>query len=312
VFKKPELLPIPRGFRGLPLKNARLLAQIVASGPGSTSRNGHLLPLSGLLMNLFDFDSRVSATAVAAVGTVIGALAQLRVAWRKEVSERARGVPATKKSRRGPVLTVFLLLVAAMVGGFVLSQYLTRQSDRESAALRGDLQTQVARISATAERLERATANDHGSIGRAVDDRRGAAEGVTVTTTVGPCRPGAAAVADVAPVCSEQEALRVTLCGSVPVSAIVTATVLFARPEDSQQPWAESRVAPGQDVGRARFADKTFERSESEQTKQICTSFSAWDGEQAYSARLVVTYGASPAAREASIAGVAPISDAGK
>lgn len=52
-------------------------------------------------MNLFDFDARVSATAVAAAGTVIGALAQLRMAWRKEVAERARGVPATKS--RGAV-----------------------------------------------------------------------------------------------------------------------------------------------------------------------------------------------------------------
>jgi hypothetical protein len=312
VFKKPELLPSLRQDSGV------TLIECAAVGPDRCKQagiddpaNARLLAHSGLLMNLFDIDTKVSATAVAAVGTVIGALAQLRVAWRKEVSERARGVPATKKSRRGPVMAVFLLLVAAMVGGFVLSQYLTRQSDRESAALRGDLQTQVARISATAERLERATANDHGSIGRADDDRRGA-ERVTVTTTVGPCRPGAAAAADVAPVCSEQEALRVTLCGSVPVSAVVTATVLYARPEDSQQPWAESRAAPGQDVGRARFADKTFERSESEQTKQVCTSFSAWDGEQAYSARLVVTYGASPAAREASNAVVAPIADAGK
>jgi hypothetical protein len=276
----------------------------------------------GLPMNLFDFDLKVSATAIAAVGTVIGALAQLRVAWRKEVAERARGVPATKKSRRGPVLAVFALLVAAMLGGFVLSQYVMRQSDRDSAALRGDLQTQVARISATAERLERVSASDHASIS---DDRRGT-EGVT--TTVGPCRPGAAAAADVAPVCSEQEAVRVTLCGSVPLSAVVTATVLYARPENSQQPWAESRVAPGQDVGHARFADKTFERNESEQTKQVCASFSTWDGELAYSARLVVTYGAAPAAaaapavpapaapavtaaREVSNAVVAPSSGAG-
>jgi hypothetical protein len=260
-------------------------------------------------MSLFELDPKVSATAIAAAGTVIGALAQLRMAWRKEVAERARGVPATKKSRRGPVLAVFLLVVAAMVAGFVLSQYL---KDRESAALRGELQTQMARISATAERLERAAATEHGSMAHANDDPHGSAAGVTVTTTVGPCRTGAAAAPDVALVCSEQEALRVTLCASVPSAATVTATVLYARPEGSQQPWAESRVAPGQDVGRARFADKSFERSESDQTKQVCTSFSAWDGEQAYSARLVVTYDASPAAREVSNAVGAPISDTGK
>ena len=72
-------------------------------------------------MSLFDLDSSVNAAAVAAAGTVIGALAQLRLAWRKEVAERARGVPATKKSRRGPVLAVFLLLIAAGVGGFAFS-----------------------------------------------------------------------------------------------------------------------------------------------------------------------------------------------
>ena len=258
-------------------------------------------------MNLFDFDSRTAA-AVAAAGTVIGALAQLRVAWRKEVSERARGVPATKKSRRGPVLAVSLLLIAAAVCGFALSQYLVRRSDHEAAALRGELQSQLARISATAERLERAAPSDHGSSAH-VDDFRRAAEDVAVTTTLGPCRASAAADADGTPACSEQEAQRVTLCGSVPSSATITATVLYARAEESPQPWTESRVAPGQDVGRARFTDKTFERAESDRTKQVCTGFSAWDGEHAYSARLVVTFVASPAVREVSQAAVVPASD---
>ena len=258
-------------------------------------------------MNLFDFDSRTAA-AVAAAGTVIGALAQLRVAWRKEVSERARGVPATKKSRRGPVLAVSLLLIAAAVCGFALSQYLVRRSDHEAAALRGELQSQLARISATAERLERAAPSDHGSSAH-VDDFRRAAEDVAVTTTLGPCRASAGAAADGTPTCSEQEAQRVTLCGSVPSSAAITATVLYARPEESPQSWTESRVAPGQDVGRARFTDKTFEQAESDRTKLVCTVFSAWDGEHAYSARLVVTFVDSPTVHEVSQAAVVPASD---
>src|SRR5258708_19696750 len=155
-------------------------------------------------MNPFDFDLKVSATAVAALGTVIGALAQLRMAWRKELSERARGVPATKKSRRGPVLAVFLLLGAAMVAGFAVSQYLmVRQSDRESAALRGDLQAQVARISATAERLERVTVSDHSSIAPVDGDRRGAEE-VSLTTTLGPSPAVPSPAAAIAPPCSHQ------------------------------------------------------------------------------------------------------------
>ena len=124
-------------------------------------------------MNLLNLDDKVVAAAVAAAGTVIGALIQLRASWRKEVSERARGVPMTKKSRRGPVLALGLLLGAAAVGGFSLSQYLVKQSERETAALRGELQAQLTQISATAQRLERATLSDHGSGQRALDDDRG-------------------------------------------------------------------------------------------------------------------------------------------
>jgi hypothetical protein len=260
-------------------------------------------------MNLFDLDDKVAAAALAAAGTVIGTLIQLRFAWRNEVSARARGVPVTKKSRRGPVLAVGLLLVAAAVGGFAFSQYL-RQSDRESAALRGELQTRLTEISATAARLERVTLSDRGSSARVADDRRGA-EGVTVTTTVRPCGARVPAAPDASPACAEQEAQRVTLCASVPASAAVTAVVLYARPEDSPQTWTESRVAPGQDLGHARFAEKPFERAESDQTKQVCTGFSSWDSEQAYSARLVVKYLVGPAANEVPNASLVPISRAG-
>jgi len=260
-------------------------------------------------MNPFDLDDRVTAAAVAAAGTILGAVIQLRVAWRKEVSERARGVPMTKKSRRGPVLAVVLLVAAASVGGFASSQYLVNRSERESAAVQGELKTQLAQINATAQRLEQATRPDRGTTGRADDDRRGA-EGVTVTTTVGPCRMRAVTATDAAPACSEQEAVRVTLCGSVPSSAEVTAMLLYARPEDSQRPWTESRAAPGQDLGRARFADKPFERAESDQTKLVCTGFLAWDAEQAYSARLVVKYTPAAALPEVSHAMAVPVSEA--
>jgi hypothetical protein len=262
-------------------------------------------------MSVFDLDDRVVAAAVAATGTVIGALVQLRLAWRTQVSERSRGVPATKKSRRGPVVALGLLLVAAAVGGFAFSQYFVRQSDRESAALRGELKTQLAQINATAERLERATLGDHGSSVHAAVDRH-VAEGATVTTTVGPCRAHADVVLDAAPACAEQEPLQVTLCASVPSSAVLTAMVLYARPEDSAQSWNESQVAPGQDVGRARFADKAFERTDSDQWKQVCTGFSSWDAEKAYSARLVVKYVLAPAASEVSNASLAPIAGVGQ
>ena len=256
-------------------------------------------------MHLFDLDDKVAAAVIAAAGTVIGALIQLRAAWRKEVSERARGVPVTKKSRRGPVMAVGLLLIAAAVGGFMLSQFLLARSDRETAAVRGELQTQLNQISATAERLERATRRDHELSGRTADGRAGI-DGVTVETTIGPCRAGTGDDSQALPGCAESAALRVTLCASVPASAALTETVLYARPAESHQPWSDSRVAVGQDAGRARFVDKPFERAEDELTRQVCALFTSWDAEQAYRARLVVKFVATPAAGDLSNASLVP------
>jgi hypothetical protein len=195
---------------------------------------------------------------------------------------------------------VLLLVVAAGVAGFALSQYfLASHSSFESAALRSELQTQLAEIRSTAARLERASAGDRGA-GEHAEDARRAAGAVTVTTTIGPCHPRAIVASDAAPVCTEPEAVLATLCGSVPASAVVTAMILYARPEESPQSWADSQAAPGQELGRARFAEKPFERPESDQAKQACTKFSVWDAEHAYSARLVVSYAPAPALSSAS------------
>jgi len=266
-------------------------------------------------MSLFDLDDRVTAAIIAAIGTVIGALIQLRIAWRKQMTERARGTPVTKKSRRGPVLAVFVLLIAAGVGGFAFSQYLMAQSNRDSAALRGEMQMQLAQISATAERLERVQLRNRGSNeseAQSAEDARRGAEGVAATTTVGPCRARAAQSSGNAErACSEQDALQVTLCASVPSSAAVTDVALYARPADAQQSWTESLVTVGQDVGRARFTEKPVERAESDQTKLVCANFASWDGERAQSARLVVKYSAALPAptREMSHAAVTPAAE---
>jgi len=102
----------------------------------------------------------------------------------------------------------------------------------------------------------------------------------------------------------------VTLCGNVPVAATVTAMMLYARPEDSARPWSESQFALGQGADRTRFSDKPAERPDSDRSKQICVGFSDWDGEQAYSARLIVKYVPEPAVRELSQSLAVPITEA--
>jgi hypothetical protein len=264
-------------------------------------------------MNLSDIDHQIAAAAVAATGTVIAALIQLRAAWRKEVSERARGVPATKKSRRGPVLAIVLLLVAAGVGGFAFSQFLVGQSFRDSAALQGELQAQIASIRDSATRLERAVAGDRSASGAgAGTSRLDALREATVSASIGPCRPRTSPAYGNADDCGEQDANQVTLCASYPATAAVAETLLYARPEGDPRPWVEAAATPGQDIGKARFAEKAVERADTDTLRQVCTNFSAWDGQRSYAARMMVRFSDRRAAPPASQAALAEVPGAAK
>src|SRR5882672_11366993 len=136
-------------------------------------------------------DSLIAAF-VGALATIVTALIQLRLSWRKELRERERGQPITKKSRRGPVMVVFALMVAAAVGGFALSQYFLslREGDRDT--LRADLQSKLSEINATALRLEQARLNERQQIETEVhraDAANQGEEGVAASIVVGPCKP---------------------------------------------------------------------------------------------------------------------------
>lgn len=251
-------------------------------------------------MSFFDLDDKIVAAIIGAGGTMLAALIQLRIAWKKEQAARARGTPPTKKSRRGPVLAVFVLLIGAGVGGFAFSQYLMAQSERESAALRGELQTRLAQISATAERLEQAHILSRSQVAPQAEHR--IAESIAAAT-IGPCRAQANESG-----CAEQDAARVTLCASVPASAMITDVALYARPDNSPQSWSDTRALPGQDLGRARFAEP-FDRAETDQTKSVCAAFSSWDSERAHSARVVVKHAPGAAAREVSHTATAPTAE---
>ena len=231
----------------------------------------------------------VTAAMIGALATVAGALVQLRMSWRREIKERERGQPITKKSRRGPVIVVFALLTAAAVGGFALSQYFVslREGDRDS--LRSDLQAKLSEINATAMRLEQARTNERRQIEtetQRADASRIGEEGAAATVVVGPCPqvvPGARVE------CTEQGAVRVAVCARVPASATVKEVQLYVRAEDSKQPWQEARVQGGQDAGQARFAEKFTERPDGD-AKQVCQGFANWSGEKSRIARILVKY----------------------
>ncbi len=104
-------------------------------------------------MNLSD---PVLAALIGASATMITALVQLRLSWRKELKERERGQPISRKSRRGPVLLVFALMVGSGVGGFAGSQYLMawRHGDRDP--LREEMRAKLAEIHSDVRTVVRA------------------------------------------------------------------------------------------------------------------------------------------------------------
>jgi len=80
------------------------------------------------------------------------------------------------------------------------------------------------------------------------------------------------------------------VCARVPGAATVMEVQLYTRFEDSQQPWADSRVPAGQDAGQAKFLEKPFERPDGDAAKQVCQGFVNWSGEKARLARILVKY----------------------
>lgn len=231
----------------------------------------------------------ILASMIAASATVLAALVQLRISWRREIKERERGQPISQKSRRGPVTFLVLLVVAAAIGGFTLSQYFLSLRFDDRDALRAELESRLAEISASAARLEQARLSEQEQSGLNTQKTEAlhlGEEGVVASVMVGPCKPdGGPALA-----CTEQNPSRVAVCATVPEKATVKEVLLYTRTEDVSQPWQESLVRPGQDAGQAKFAEKYLERLDGESGKLVCQGFMYWQQEASRVARIRVKY----------------------
>ena len=233
-----------------------------------------------------NFSDPVLAAFIGAAATVTGAIVQLRIAWRRELRERERGQPISKKQRRGPVMLIFALMIASAVGGFALSQYLAALRYGDQEAIRAELQAKLNEIAASAARLEHARMNES----PAGDTRSKGADATPDDGATGSIVVPACKAAGDAKTCSEQGAARVAVCARVPAAASVKEVVLYTKAEDSSQPWSEARVQPGQDAGQAKFVEKFYERPDVEGSKQVCQSVASWNAEKARAARILVRY----------------------
>ncbi len=245
----------------------------------------------------------ILAAIIAATATLSASLLQLRFSIAKELAARAQS-PSSRKKNRAPFIVLFVMVAAAAVAGFALSQWLTENERVAQGTLEHELRARVEEISRTANQLELTRAGARAEIEMGVLRKIGS-DGVVVMATVAPCHPAVVVSsagtssppgvpAETAPppaaACTETEASSITLCATIPNNATVSEVELFARPADSDAPWSTSRLLPGQESGQARFAEKYIEAPEGPGTKQVCQGFSHWSAEHARAARMVVRY----------------------
>ncbi len=235
------------------------------------------------------FSEPVVAAMIGATATVVTALVQLRLAARKQAAERAAGRPVTKGNRW---LAILGLMLASAVGGYAFSEYQTFSEREDNKMLRDEMHSRLKDIGALAARLERAGMPANNAAGadiQLVAERKRGTEGVAAVINLPVCRGAQAGLSQPAP-CTESDAQRTTLCSVVPSAAVVSDVQLFLRPDDSQQPWNEAKVQPGQDAGGAKFLDNFFERGHEADTKEICMNLASWGSDKGRSARILVRY----------------------
>jgi hypothetical protein len=234
----------------------------------------------------------ILAAMIGAMATVSAAIFQI---FSSIKSRNKLDVKPRKGSTMRSMLAVLALMVASAVGGFLYSELLKQRDGEDLRAMRTELRelkelataarapTPALAVLAESEAATPVAAVIPASL--ASNDRR--AESLAYVPA---CRRPAA-VADVTAGCSESDAQRIALCSSIPAYARIENIDLFAQPDAVQKPWDEHRATLEQDIGGARFTGKSFEYSQSAESKAVCVNFVQWSSEHSHIARIVVSYG---------------------
>jgi len=230
----------------------------------------------------------VLAALIGAIATMATAFFQLIASGRKQSAE-------SRAKRKTPWLLIFALMMASAVGGFAYSEYRNWMHEDKTDQLRAEVTklTQLAALTGQPRVMTDGNAFAGGAIPvptamaatPILEHSRDAM--VTLPACKGPQVGFAAERAK----CAEADALRATVCVPVPAGAQIRGVDLFARADDSQQPWGEARVMPQSPVSNGRLDDKYTERAEPDGGRQVCQGFAHWDSDKGRSVRLLVRYG---------------------
>ena len=129
----------------------------------------------------------ILAAIIAATATLSASLLQLRFSIARELAARAQA-PSGRKKSRAPFIMLFVMIGAAAVAGFALSQWLTESERAAHGTLEHELRERAEEAARTASQLALTTASARAEIEMSVLRRIGS-DGIVVMTTVGPCRP---------------------------------------------------------------------------------------------------------------------------
>jgi hypothetical protein len=251
----------------------------------------------------------VLAAIIAAGATILTSLLQLRSTFGKDSSSRpqstSRGKQQQQQKGRMPALLLTVMLSAAAVGGFAVSQWFTDRERVTQRELREELQARIAEISRTASQLTQARLDTRAEVETDVLRRLGG-EGVMAMMTVAPCKPvpvlaptpapeaapTAEATGTIPPpaACAETEATEVTLCAAIPANAVVSNVQLYSRNADADLPWNAGQIAAGQEADQARFSEKYTETAADDGSKHVCHSYTNWSTQRSRVARMIVRY----------------------
>jgi hypothetical protein len=228
----------------------------------------------------------ILAAMIGAMATVSAAIFQI---YSSIKSRNKIDVKPRKGSTMRSILAVLALMTASAVGGFLYSELLKQRDGEDMRAMRMELRelkelTAAARAPvALLSEPEPVPAPAAMPVKLETGERR-----VESVAYVPACRKSAAV--DGAGTCSEAEAQRIALCGSIPAYARIEQIELFAQPDAVQKPWDEHRVAFEQDLGGARFTGKSFEYAQGADLKAVCVNFVQWSSEHSHIARVVLNY----------------------
>jgi hypothetical protein len=244
----------------------------------------------------------ILAAMIGAMATVSAALFQIITSIK---SRNKVDVKPKRGSTMRSMLAVLALMVASAVGGFLYSELLKQRDGEDLRAMRMELRelkelTTAARTPAQSQTqppVAEAIPEPQVSAAMNVNLAQGVQRAESVAYVPACRRP--AIDGQIANGCSEAEAQRIALCGSIPAYARIEAIDLFAQPDAVQKPWEEHRALLEQDLGGARFTGKSFEYAQSSDLKAVCVNFMQWSSEHSHIARIVVNYAFGDAATPA-------------